>query len=60
MCPNLTHFDADFGFHAHLKKPGVLPSSLKNLTLRNVTAPETFQLLAELPNLTNLILRLAL
>ncbi|KDE05970.1 hypothetical protein MVLG_03656 [Microbotryum lychnidis-dioicae p1A1 Lamole] len=59
LCPLPTTFDADFGHHPELLTPGLLPPSITTLTLRNVSAVETFILLAELPRVTDLTLRIA-
>ncbi|SCV74103.1 BQ2448_6535 [Microbotryum intermedium] len=59
LCPLLNTFDADFGHYPELLKPGLLPPSITTLTLRNVSAVETFTLLAELPRVTDLTLRIA-
>lgn len=60
LCHGITRFDADFGVYPFLKLPGALPTSLRNLTLRNVEAIDTFTILAGLPNLSELTLRLVL
>ncbi|ORY79354.1 hypothetical protein BCR35DRAFT_304786 [Leucosporidium creatinivorum] len=59
-CPFITHLDADFGYHHKLNRPGILPSSIRSLTLRNAESKDTFTLLAGLPCLTDLTLRLVL
>ena len=60
LCNFITHFDADFGFHHRLSTPGILPSSIRSLTLRNIDVKAIFPLLAELPCLRDLTLRLVL
>lgn len=59
-CPFITHLDADFGYHHKLNRPGTLPSTIRSLTLRNVESKDTFALLAGLPCLTDVTLRLVL
>ena len=62
LCTQLTAIDIDLGFfhdvattHAH-----VLPTSIRQLTLRNAGAVDTFTILRRLPRLERLTLRLAL
>jgi hypothetical protein len=60
LTPRLQALDVDLAFHAGVPKPGLVPASLRKLTLRNAEPTETFALLARLPNLTDLTLRLVL
>lgn len=61
LCTQLTAIDIDVDFfcdvattHAH-----VLPTSIRELTLRNAGAVETFTILRRLPRVERLTLRLA-
>lgn len=60
MTPQLQSLDVDLGFHSGVLRPGVVPASLRRLTLRNAEAVDAFALLAGLPNLVDLTLRLVL
>lgn len=60
-CKRIQTLDIDVGFFQDVKlKPALVPSTIRTLTLRNCDAGEAFALLAHLPELRDLTLRLAL
>ena len=60
LCPLLTTFDADFGFYNLRANPCLLPNTIHTLTLRNTEPVEAFGIIACLPLLKDLTLRLVL
>ncbi|BGP38675.1 hypothetical protein JCM10449v2_002610 [Rhodotorula kratochvilovae] len=60
-CGRIDTLDVDVGFFQDIRiEPPIVPSALRTLTLRNCDAVDTFTILAHLPQLQDLTLRLAL
>ncbi|GAA5924024.1 hypothetical protein JCM1841_001830 [Sporobolomyces salmonicolor] len=60
-CLQVRTLDIDYGFYHDLRtQPDLLPPTIRTLTLRNIDADDTFQVIERLPLLDNLTLRLAL
>lgn len=60
LCPLINKLDIDIGYHYALRNVSLFPTALRTLTLRNVDATSTLEIVNSLPLLTDLTLRLVL